>query len=61
MIECDRCRGDGKVPNYSWDDDLEQWDMCPDCEGEGTIPDPDDFENILNDLVQAKEINYDNE
>lgn len=58
-ITCYECKGDGKVPYIH--NGIEIWDICGTCSGEGTIPDPDDFENTLNDLVQAKEKSYEND
>lgn len=55
---CFQCKGDGKIPIYDYRLDVEAWKICDTCDGQGTIPDPDDFTTTLSDLVQAKEINY---
>lgn len=58
MIKCPAGCEDGMMAIYEYETGTECWIRCENCDGEGTIPDPDDFENTLSDLVQAKEKTY---
>lgn len=61
LIKCPEGCENGWIAIYDHKTEQECFYLCGTCNGDGYVSDPDNFNNLLSDLVTAKEVSYDND